>query len=238
LGLVAQALIRLLREERPVWAIELSRLKQNSLSITNRREAGFSLIEIFVVATIIGVLTAIAIPQLAGQRRLIRSAAVPREVMTQLRYARQQAMSQRQSFTFQYNNTTKQIIIIDNNASGATVLNDSSYPNNSGSSVVLTSTLTLMGLASSEVSYGIPSGLPTGALADGVSRTSLTSSKINVTFQPDGSVVDANGNPIDRGLFFYNSKVPNLTAAAISVLGASGRIKLWKYNSSTNTYVE
>ncbi len=158
--------------------------------------------------------------------------------MTQLRYARQQAMSQRQSFTFQYDNTAKQITIIDNNASGATVLNDSNYPNNSGSSVVLTSTLTLMGLSSSEVNYGIPTGLPAGALSDGVSKTDLTSYKINVTFQPDGSVVDANGNPVDRALFLYNSKVPSQTAAAVSVLGSSGRIKLWRYASSTNTYIE
>jgi len=235
---LAQALIRLLREERPVWAIALSKLRNNSPSITNRREAGFSLIEVFVVATIIGVLTAIAIPQLAGQRRLIRSAAVPREIMTQLRYARQQAMTQRQSFTFQYDNTAKRITIIDNNAAGATVLNDASYPNNSGSAVVLTSSLTQNGLSASEVSYGIPTGLPTGALADGVSRTNLTGTKINVTFQPDGSVVDTNGNPIDRALFIYNSRLPSQTSAAVSVLGSSGRIKLWRYASSTNTYIE
>src|SRR5215203_5513305 len=85
-------------------------------------------------------------PQLAGQRRLLRSAAVPREIATQLPFARQQAMSQRQSFTFQYDNVAKQIKIIDNNATGSTVLNSSSYPNNTGSAIVLTSTLTESGL--------------------------------------------------------------------------------------------
>ena len=235
---MAQPLIRLPLEESSFRAMKLTQRQQNLTSVSTRRDAGFSLIEIFVVASIIGVLTAITIPQLAGQRRLLRSAAVPREIMTQLRFTRQQAMSQRQSFTFQYDNVAKLITIIDNNAAGATVLNSASYPNNTGSAVVLTSSLTQSGLSSTEISYGVPSGFPTGALADGVSSTSLTSGKINITFQPDGSVVDANGNPLDRALFLYNSKLPSQTTAAISVLGSSGRTKLWRYDPGTNTYVE
>ncbi len=216
----------------------MSALKENLKQETNRQADGFSLVEVFIVAAIIGILTAITIPQLAAQRRLLRSAAVPREIVTQLRFARQRAMSHREATTFVYDNTAKTITVIDNNASGATVLNDSNYPNNSGSTVVQTSTLTLMGLSSAEVSYGIPSGLPTGALGDGVSKTNLTNAKITVTFQPDGSVTDANGNPVDRALFLYNSKIPTQTASAVSVLGSAGRIKLWRYDSGTNKYVE
>jgi Tfp pilus assembly protein FimT len=216
----------------------LTNRKHNKTSELTRRVAGFSLIETFVAASIIGVLTAITIPQLAGQRQLHRSADVMREIVTQLRLARQKAMAERTSFTFQYDNTAKTITIIDNNASGTAVLNDPSYPNNAGSTVAFTSSLTIMGLSSSEVSYGIPSGLPTGALSDGVSKTSLSSARINITFQPNGSVVDANGNPVDFGIFLYNSKLPNETASAVSVLGAAGRIKLWKYESGSNTYVE
>ena len=204
-----------------------------------QRDSGFSLIKLFVVALIMGVISAITIPQLAGQRRLIRSSAgVVREIVTQLRYARQKAMSQRESFTFQYDNTTKEISIIDNNASGPSVLNDANYPNNAGSTVILNSSLRVMVLSASEVSYGIPTGLPTGALGDGVSKTALTNAKINITFQPDGTVIDANGNPIDRALFLYNGKAPDQTAVAISILGSAGRIKLWKYDSGTNTYAE
>jgi Tfp pilus assembly protein FimT len=191
-----------------------------------------------MVAALIGIMTAIAVPQLAGQQRLIRSAAVARELMTQIRFARQQAMMQRQSFTFQYNNLTKQIVVIDNNATGPLVLLDPNYPNNVGSTVVLTSTLTGGGLSSAEINYGVPTGLPSSALADGVSKTNLTNGKISITFQPDGSVVDANGNPLDRALFLYNTRVPRETAAAVSVIGSAGRIKLWRYDPANNTYVE
>ena len=48
-----------------------------------------------------------------SQRRLLRSTAVAREIMTQMRYARQLAMSERQSVTFRYDDTTKQITIIN-----------------------------------------------------------------------------------------------------------------------------
>jgi prepilin-type N-terminal cleavage/methylation domain-containing protein len=202
------------------------------------REAGFSLIELVMVVTLMGIMTAITVPQLAGQRRLVRSAAVSRDMMTQLRYARQMAMSERTAYTFQYNNTTKKVIVIDNNATGATVLNDTNYPNNSGSTVVATTDLTGSGLDSTEINYGVPTGLPAGALGDGVSMTALTSGKINITFQPDGTVVDATGTPVDRALYVYNTKVPKETAAAISIMGAAGRIKLWRYYSVTNTYVE
>lgn len=196
------------------------------------------MVELGLVVTLMGIMTAIAVPQLIGQRRLLRTAAIPREMMTLLRNARQLAMSERESFTFQYNNITKQILIIDNNASGTAVLNSPSYPNNPGSKVVVTSSLAVGGLSSTEINYGIPTGIPTAALDDSVSRTNLTSGKVNITFQSDGSIVDANGNPLDRALFIYNSQSPKETAFAISIVGSAGRVKLWRYDKTANKYVE
>ena len=212
--------------------------KQHHRQILLRRQLGFSLVELTVVFAIIGIITAIAIPQLISQRRLLRSAGVGREIVTQLRFARQQAMTQRQAFTFEYDNVNKQIRVIDHNASGTSVLTDGAFPMSAGSTVVVTSPLTIGGLSGSEVSYGIPSGYPNGALGDGVSKTDLTNGRIWITFQPDGSVVDVGGNPVDRAIFIYNNKVPKETATAISVIGSAGRIKVWKYVPSTNVYAE
>jgi Tfp pilus assembly protein FimT len=200
--------------------------------------SGFSTIDILIVVALIGVLTALAVPQFIGQRRLIRSAALTREFITQIRLARQQAMSQREAITLQYHHAQRRLVLIEHNASGPLVLSDPGYPNTAGSTITRTTPLAVGGLSTSEIAYGIPTGLPTGALDDGVTRTALSSSRVNITFQPDGSVIDANGNPVNRALFIYNTQAPTDTAAAISVLGAAGRVKLWRYKSNVNKYVE
>lgn len=203
---------------------------------------GYTVVDLLIVLALVGVLTALAIPQFVSQRRLLRSSAMIREIVTQIRYARQQALSQRQVFTVQYDDATKTISIIDHNndpeSSGIAVLTASGYPNTAGSAVVSRVQLTQGGLPASEIRYGIPTGLPTGALSDGVTRTNLSSGKINISFQPDGSILDTNSNPQDRALFFFNSQATQHTAAAVSVLGAAGRVKLWRYDSSVNRYVE
>jgi prepilin-type N-terminal cleavage/methylation domain-containing protein len=204
-----------------------------------RSRRGYSIIETLIVMALIGVLSALAIPQLIAERRLTRSVGVTREILSQLRQARQLAMSQRQAFTFQYNNTTKQISIIDHNSNlGPGLFADPSYPNTAASSTLSTTPLAQGGLDSSEITYGIPTGLPNNALGDGISMTGLTNNQLNVTFQPDGSVINASGNPTDIGMFIYNNRAARGTASAISVIGASGRIKIWRYDSSANLYTE
>jgi len=211
--------------------------------------SGRSIIETLVVVAIATVLGAVAVPQMISARRLMRSAALPREIVTQLRFAKQQAMSQRQAFTFQYDDSTKQINIIDHNnngnatsscnVAGTSVLADSLYPNTTCSTTVLTVPLGGGAVPAADISIGVPSGLSgSSTLDDTTTPTSLTGSKLNITFQPDGSVIDAAGNPANRTLFLYNNRVPTQTAVAISVLGAAGRVKVWRYSSSVNKYAE
>jgi Tfp pilus assembly protein FimT len=165
-----------------------------------------------------------------------------------MRYTRQLALSRRAAFTLQYNNTTKQIKVIGPIPSGTAALADATYPNNPGSTAILTIPLTQSGLSPAELiegipttSTGLPAGsptIPTGALGDGISKSSLSSGILNITFQPDGSVIDATNAFSNKALFFFNNKAAAETATAISVIGASGRIKIWRYNSSGNNYAE
>lgn len=200
---------------------------------------GYSIVETLIVMALIGVLSALAVPQLISERRLTRSVGVTREILSQMRHARQLAMSQRQSVTFQYNNATKQIAIIDQNSNlGLNLFADPSYPNTANSVTISTIPLATGGLDSAEITYGIPPGLPTAALGDGILMTGLTNNLLNVTFQPDGSVIDAAGNPVGVAMFIYNNRASRGTASAISVMGASGRIKIWRYDSSAGLYTE
>jgi Tfp pilus assembly protein FimT len=204
--------------------------------------------EVLIVAAVSGIVCAIAIPQMVAQRRLLRTSDVSRELGVQLRYARQMALSRRMAFTFRYDDTNKQISIIGPIPAGPAAIADASYPNNTGSSVVLTVPLTQSGLPASELiegipttSTGLPAGsptIPTGPLPDGVSRSALSSGNLYITFQPNGSVIDSTGAPANKALFFFNNKAAAHTATAISIIGASGRVKVWRYITNGNTYAE
>ena len=218
-------------------------------AMANReREAGRSIIETLMVLTIAAILTSVAVPQMISARRLIRASSMAREVATQMRFARQQAMTQRQAHTFQYDNTTKTVKIFDHNNSnnanagcnmtGVQVLSMSGYPNTVCTTIVSTVPLAT-GTYATELTYGIPSGISNTTLDDGTTLTALSGTGIvNVTFQPDGTVVDNGGGFTTATLFFYNSQVQKETASAISVLGAAGRIKVWRYSTSVNKFAE
>ena len=208
---------------------------------TDERNAagGFSLLELLIAMTIIAIVLSIALPQLIASRRLQRLAALPRQVMTQMRQARQEAMSRRRAVTVQYDDARKQISVIVHQGSGPSVLTEPGYPNTAGSQVLSTTPLAVAGINASEINYGIPAGLPTGPLGDNTRLFAMApGGRVNITFQPDGSVIDAAGQPADSALFFYNSQLPAETASAVSILGSAGRVKVWRYNRDANQYVE
>ena len=229
--------------------MRLIETKRATRSKRFRCESGRSIIETLIVVAIAALLTSVALPQLLSARRLMRFNAMPRELVAQMRFARQQAMSQRQAVTFQYDNSTKTVKILDhnntNNANtscnmlGRLVLSMSGYPNTACTTTSLTVPIaTGAGLPSSDLSYGIPSGITNTTLDDGNTMTALSSSIINITFQSNGTVVDSSGNFLRPTMFFYNTQAPTDTATAISVLGASGRIKIWRYSPSVSKFTE
>lgn len=189
-------------------------------------QRGIGMIELIVVMIVLAIIVVLALPQIMSSRRLFRFSGFQRQVVTSLREARQEAMSQRAAITFRYDDTNKKIIVYG--GSFGTL----------GNSKNKSWLLATDGLLAGEIIYGRPSGAPTASLSDTSNLTALSSNAVELVFQPDGSVIDASNNPQNTALFFYNSRHASQTAFAVSVLGAGGRAKLWRYNQTANAYVE
>ena len=182
--------------------------------------------ELLIVLLVISIIVVLALPQIMSSRRLFRFAGVQRQVVNTLREARQHAISQRKTITFRYDDANKRVILFGGTFGNAGDSNNQIYE------------LAGDGVTKDELIYGRPTGASAAALGDGTNLTSLTGNVVDVAFQTDGSVLDASNNPLNKALFFYDPKTPNDTAFAVSVLGAGGRAKLWRFSSSVNVYVE
>lgn len=210
-------------------------------------ERGFTLTEMVVVVGAIAIIAAIGIPQVVGARRMIRSVGLTREITGALRDARQMAISHRRAITFQYDDDAKAVTLIDHGItaqglgkSGVSVLTDGNYPYSTGSSVASTISLTSGGLPASEIGYGLPTGVVLNAnkLSDNTTLVALTGHRLNITFQPDGTIIDKTGTARDFAFIIYNTVKPKETAAAVSILGVTGRIKAWRYSESVQKFLE
>jgi Tfp pilus assembly protein FimT len=179
-----------------------------------------------IVMVILTILAALVLPQLRSSRNLTRFSGVQREVVSELRNARQQAMAQRLPLTVRYDDATKQLIVYGGNLGAA------------GAAANRVVRLARGSLAEADLIYGRPAGAPVSPLADATDLTPLAGGLVEITFQPDGSVLDGSGNPVATGLFFYHARLPNDTAFAVTVLGFGGRVKLWRFNAPTNSYAE
>lgn len=194
--------------------------------IFKKNQQGFSLPELVIVLLIAAILTVFALPQIISSTRLFRFSGFQRQVTASLRDARQAAMSQRKPVTLRYDHNKMQLITYGGSFGDLGDSKNQIYE------------ITGNGVGKAELKYGRPGGAPTTALSDSTNLTDLDSNAVDITFQPDGSVVDASNNPINKALFFYHSKYPQDTAFAVSVLGAGGRVKVWRYSKGAKVYVE
>ena len=189
-------------------------------------QKGFSLPELVIALLVVAIILVLALPHIISSRRLSRFSGLQRQVVASLRDTHQEAMSQRKPITFRYQNNKKQIIIYGGSFGAY------------GDQKNIVHEMADSGLEKNDIKYGRPSGVSNLALEDGTNLTALSDNIVEITFQPDGSVVDASNNPQNNALFFYHAKHRKETAFAVSILGAGGRAKLWRYSKGVNQYVE
>ena len=190
------------------------------------KNRGFSIPELLIVLLVGAIILVLALPQLISSRRLMKFSAMQKQVSASLIEARQEAMSQRRAITFCYDDRNKQLITYGGDFGPFGDPKNKVY------------NLTGFGVDAVDIKYGRPGGVPASSLSDTTNMTATTRSLVEITFQPDGSVIDASNNPQNNALFFYHNKYKKDAAFAVSILGAGGRIKVWRYSKGVNAYVE
>jgi Tfp pilus assembly protein FimT len=201
-------------------------MKQASqtLKIMRRAQtaAGFSTIELLIVASLVIALTAISIFMLSPQRRAYRSEDAAAQTANFLRDAYQRALSQRQIFRVQIDRANRLIQIIDENK----------LPQGDEREV-------RRDVLIDEVNFDPPvfDGTTLGPPAAPYNYpTAVYSSNLwTARFRSDGSVVDTNGNLMSATLFFSPTNSQNIDkrlVRAVTLFGPSGSVRVWKYDGT------
>jgi len=176
------------------------------------QHAGFSLVEANLVILIICVIAGIALLNVTGVMPGIRANTALSQTVAQLRSGRESAMAQRRNIqlTFLGNNQI-QLVRLDM-PTGTTVL----------------STVTL----ENDIEFLLSDGVPDTPDSFGNAAAVDFGGSAPLTFLSDGTLVDAQGNPLNGSVFLGLANNPE-TARAVTILGATGRVRGYKWTGSS-----
>jgi Tfp pilus assembly protein FimT len=186
----------------------------NWMKSSHRTQHGFSLLEVTVVLGVTMIGLAMAIVQTSGLMPNLKANSAMDQVSSQLREARNIAMTQRRQVQLQF---------VGNNQITVTVLEPV------GTSPA--TTVTLDGGAQ----FILFGGMPDTPMAFGNNAATyfggVSGGPTGMQFMSTGGLVDANGNPISGTVFLGIPGQP-ATARAVTVLGATGRVREYHWNGT------
>ncbi len=187
---------------------------------------GFSVIELLIVLIIIAIIAVFALPQILSSQRLISFTGIKNEMVSVFREVRQDAISQRKPISIRYDDSKKELVVAGGSYGVSGAATNKIIPLHGG------------GIYAENIKFGRPPSVPAAALGDSTTESNLTAGVIDISFQGDGSVRDGADNPLDHALYFYSDVLAADTAFALSILGSSGRVKVWTYSVADGKYVE
>ena len=191
----------------------MKKRETNSSDMCRRgnQQRGFTMYELAIVCVLIMVISAMAIVQLHPAIQQRQADGAMAEVASQLRLAREMAISQRRQIQVQFVGTNQIVLTrlnINPGVVGGTFLQPPmTYRLTAGKG----DTPDAFGNAGAIEFEGIVGGPPT------------------MMFQSDGTFVDTAGNLINGTVFMGMANEPSV-ARAVTVVGSTGRIRMWRNN--------
>ena len=191
------------------------------------KQAGFSLLEITIVATIVLAATAAAFVNIMPSIRNSRSNAGMELVLGEMRRAHERAVDERRIYrvTFTPPNTIQ--VDVGTVAVVGTTITDSAP-----AFVAAQAPLTLPGALQFIVVPGIPTNSLNTPDGFGVGNNAIDFDQGNggagtqVYFEPDGRALDA-GNRLNSGVVYMAEPANLFSSRAVSLYGSTGRTKGW-----------
>lgn len=182
-------------------------------------ESGMSVLELLITVLIIGTIVGASVLVTDQVLPTVRADAALRLVQSQVLLTRQMAMDQRRNFNVTFKNNNELLIVRQELAPGVTTtISDYLLPNG----------------ATYKLYTGVldtPDGLGNTQAVD---FTCGSSTIVNaVVFVSDGTVTDPTGTNICNGSVFMGIGNKQSTARALTVMGASTRIRGYRVNGNT-----
>ena len=171
---------------------------------------GFSLVELMVVVTLIGIGSAMGVFLMGQWGPAVRADGAHRVVIAQLNRARQLAITQRRNIRVTFTNGNQVQIIREEVPGPATTL--------------ISSQLLEGGMV-----FALVPGVPDTPDVFGNGAAVNFGSATTVKFSPDGMLLDQTGNILNGSVFISTSNL-SWSARAVTIMGATGRVRGYRWN--------
>ena len=193
----------------------------------NRREQGFSLIELVVVVAVMFIVAAFAIFQSMGSMASYKANAAQDVVFSQLRVARGLAISQRRTVQ----------VWIDQTFSGPGGTQQVKYQVQAAAQTAEVPGPIVAVPLPAPVQFMLEAGVPDTPMAFGNAAAvfigNTSGGPVIMQFNPTGTFTDNTGTAILNGTIFLGMTGQVSTARAVTIMGGTGRVRQYTWNGAS-----
>ncbi len=186
------------------------------------RQAGFTVIELLIVMALGILLCAYATVQTRQGMATFRANGAMNAVKAKLNSIRETAMSRERDITIQFNGTNGIDFFMVNPDASLTKIDNVTLE---GSNTFVSTFSTLTGTTALDT-----------WCTDGTNTWANLTTKTTLRFNSDGALIDGATRKLVSGCFYLGVSGTNTTARAISVFGATGRMRTYRYVGTSWTH--